>query len=101
MEDFSLNSKRSNDTAYSSKSDNEMNMSVSGICEKEGKKIAYVSFSDGNRTAEGVIPECVVKASSGFDEAEIRQLEDYMRAELSNLKKMASKVNVFDAFMKK
>ena len=32
---------------------NEFTMSVSPICVKDGKKIAYVSFSDGERSAEG------------------------------------------------
>ena len=38
----------------------ELKMSVSPICQKEGKRIAYVSFTDGKRTAEGKIPDCII-----------------------------------------
>lgn len=79
----------------------ELSMSVSSICEREGKKIAFVSFSDGKRTAEGEIPECKITKNDGFDEGEVLQLELYMKGELSNLKKMASGINIMDAFMGK
>ena len=48
----------------------ELSMSVSPICERDGKKIAFVSFSDGTRTAEGEIPECKITKNEGFDEGE-------------------------------
>lgn len=79
----------------------EMQMSVSPICEKDGKKMAYVSFSDGIRTAEGEIPECKIIKSQGFEDGEVAQLEVYMRGQLATLKKMAASVNVADAFMGK
>lgn len=79
----------------------ELSMSVSPICERDGKKIAFVSFSDGTRTAEGEIPECKITKNEGFDEGEVLQLELYMKSELANLKKMASSVNVMGAFMGK
>ena len=77
----------------------ELSMSVSPICEKKGQKTAYVSFSDGNRSAEGEIPDCKITKNNGFDEGEIAQMELYMKGNLMMLKKMASSVNVFDAFM--
>ena len=43
MENFRV--ERRNNTSQ------EISMSVSPVCEKEGKKIAYVSFTDGTRTA--------------------------------------------------
>ena len=79
----------------------ELSMSVSPICEKNGQKAAYVSFSDGNRSAEGKIPDCKITKNNGFDEGEVAQLELYMKGNLMMLKKMASSVNVFDAFMGK
>ena len=79
----------------------ELKMSVSPICQKEGYKIAYVSFTDGKRTAEGQIPDCVIRKNQGFTEEEVRQLEEYMKRELATLKKMASQVNVMNAFMGK
>lgn len=38
----------------------ELKMSVSPVCVKEGQKYAYVSFTDGERNAEGRIPECTI-----------------------------------------
>lgn len=77
----------------------ELKMSVSPICEKDGKKYAFVSFTDGLRTAEGKIPNCTIVANDGFDEEEVRQLEHYMKRELAQLKKMAAGINVMDAFL--
>jgi len=78
----------------------EFTMSVSPVCEKDGKKIAYVSFTDGERTAEGRIPDCKIIAGEGFDAAEVLLLETYMKRELTQLKKMASGVRLMDAFLK-
>ena len=77
----------------------ELKMSVSSVCQKDGVKIAYVSFSDGVRTAEGRIPECVIHSNDGFTEDEVVQLELYMKSELATLKRMAAGINVMDAFM--
>ncbi len=79
----------------------ELNMSVSPVCNRDGRKLAFVSFTDGKRTAEGEIPECRITKNNGFDEGEVAQLEIYMKSELPKLKKMASSVNVMDAFMGK
>lgn len=80
--------------------DNEFTMSVSPVCEKDGKRFAYVSFTDGKRSAEGRIPECKIIRSNGFDDGELLLLEGYMKRELTNLKKMASGIRLMDAFMK-
>lgn len=81
------------------KQSDELNMSVSPICMRDGKRIAYVSFSDGTRMAEGEIPECIITKNEGFDEGEVAQLQLYMKAELATLKQMAASVNVASAFM--
>ena len=78
----------------------EMNMSVSPVCVKNGEKYAFVSFTDGERTAEGKIPDCKILASNGFTLAEVEQLEAYMKRELTQLKKLASGIRLFDAFIK-
>ena len=80
--------------------DNEFTMSVSPVCEKDGKRFAYVSFTDGKRSAEGRIPECKIIRSNGLDDGELLLLEGYMKRELTNLKKMASGIRLMDAFMK-
>ncbi|MCI8489201.1 MAG: hypothetical protein HFJ04_02935 [Lachnospiraceae bacterium] len=76
-----------------------LNMSVSQVFNKDGKKYAFVSFTDGTRQAEGQIPDCKITARQGFDEAEAKLLEHYMKENLSQLKKMASSVRVMNAFM--
>lgn len=78
----------------------ELNMSVSPICVKDGNRYAFVTFSDGKRLAEGKIPDCKIISNKGFSETEIGQLEEYMQKELPKLKQMAAGINVLDAFMK-
>lgn len=77
----------------------ELKMSVSPVCAKEGKKYAYVSFTDGNRSAEGKIPDCKITANKGFDTEEVRKLEEYMSRELPRLKKMAAGIDIMRNFM--
>lgn len=77
----------------------ELSMSVSPICFREGKKYAYVSFTDGSRSAEGKIPDCKITKNKGFDEDEVKQLEAYMSRELPQLKKMAAGIDIMKNFM--
>ena len=79
----------------------ELKMSVSPICRKDGKQLAYVSFTDEVRLAEGQIPECIITKNKGFTQDELEQLQAYMRQELDTLKKMAASVNVMGVFMGK
>ena len=79
---------------------NEMNLSVSPVCVKDGKKCAYVSFTDGERSADGRIPDCKIMSSNGFTEEEVAWLEVYMRMELAKLKRMAAEIRIIDAFLK-
>lgn len=79
--------------------DDELNMTVSPVILKDGRQFAYVSFTDATRSAEGEIPECVIVKNQGFTVEEVHQLEDYMRANRTELKKIASSVNVMNAFM--
>ena len=78
----------------------ELNMSVSPICVKDGNRYAFVSFTDGTRSAEGKIPDCKIISNKGFSEEEVRQLEEYMQNELPKLKQMAAGINVLGALMK-
>lgn len=77
----------------------ELKMSVSPICTKDGKKYAFVSFTDGRRSAEGKIPDCKITASTGFNKDEVTQLEEYMNRELPQLKKMAAGIDIMRNFM--
>ncbi len=77
----------------------EMNMRVSSVCEKDGKRFAFVTFSDSERMAEGRIPECVIISNNGFSLEEVKMLEMYMKNDLSHLKRLAAGVRWIDAFM--
>ncbi len=78
----------------------ELIMSVSGICRKDGKKLAYVTFTDGKRKAEGSIPDCRIIKQTGFSEEEAGQLELYMKLNLDELKKQAAAISPLRAMMK-
>lgn len=77
-----------------------MNMLVSGISEKDGKKVAYIMFEDDIRSAEGIIPECSITSNNGFTDDEVAQLEDYMKENLAMLKRQAAGINPIKAMMK-
>ena len=78
----------------------ELNMSVSPICVKDGNRYAFVNFTDEKRAAEGKIPDCKIISNKGFSEEEIAKLEEYMQKELPKLKQMAAGIDVLGAFMK-
>lgn len=71
----------------------EVRLMVSGIVSSDGTKKACVRFEEGERFAEGYIPECKIKKQDGFDEEEIRQLEAYLEANLDALKAQAALVD--------
>lgn len=77
-----------------------LTMSVSPVCEKDGRKFAYVQFTDGVRLAEGRIPSCEIVKNQGFTAEETEQLSNYMKEHLQELKSMAGKLNVFEAMRK-
>lgn len=79
---------------------NEFTMTVSPVCGKDDERFAYVSFTDGTRSAEGKIPGCKIVSATGFSQEEIRMLEEYMEQELPQLKRMAASIRLVDAFMK-
>ena len=80
--------------------DDNVNMNVSPVMGEKGHKYAFVSFNEGDRSAEGRIPECEIFTNKGFTDDEVKSLEAYMRENLAYLKKVSSGVNVMKAFMK-
>ncbi|MBR1471169.1 MAG: hypothetical protein IJ600_05950 [Lachnospiraceae bacterium] len=77
----------------------ELQMQISGITQKDGKKRAYVCFRGKDRFAEGHIPECVITKAEGFSAEEKEQLEAYMKKNLPELKKRAARINPLNAIM--
>ena len=79
----------------------EVKLDISGVVERDGRKIAHVCFSRGADIAEGYIPDCVLTKVQGFTDEEASQLIDYLRANLTELKKTAATINPLNAFMGK
>lgn len=77
-----------------------MQLLISGVSTKEDKMIAHILFKDGKNYAEGTIPDCRITKQEGFTDDEVSQLEDYLRANLTSLKKEAAKINPIKAMMK-
>lgn len=71
---------------------------ISGITGKQEKKI-YVSFTEGENTAEGILPDCVVISNKGFDDEELEKIEKYMRENRDLLVNQAKTVNPMRAFL--
>ena len=78
----------------------EKTLTLSGIIEKDGEKKACICFTDGERSAEGYIPDCKITSYKGFSTEEIEQLETYLMANLADLKKQAAVLSPFGAMMK-
>lgn len=76
-----------------------MNMSVSSIVSKDGKREIYVLFSEGNRSAEGRLSDYKMISNKGFTPEEADMLEAYMRRETDRIVQMAKNINVMDAFL--
>ncbi len=76
-----------------------MKMLVSGISVRDGEKVAYILFDEGERSAEGIIPECKIIKNKGFDDDEVKQLEIYMKGNLIDLKKQAASINPIKAMI--
>jgi len=77
-----------------------MEVLVSPVCSRGEERYAFVSFSDGKRTAEGKIPACKIVSNKGFTDEELSVLEEYMRQNLPEIKKTAAGIRLMDAFMK-
>ena len=71
----------------------ELNMLISGVIEKDGKKKACVRFEAGDVFAEGFVPDCKIEHQNGFTDEEIKKLEEYMQDNLETIKRKAAEVD--------
>lgn len=78
----------------------ELKMTVSGIVPKDGRKSVYVVFEDGQRKAEGYVPDCIIIKNEGFEEDEVKVLELYMKQNQDQIREMAKVINPIKALMK-
>ena len=69
------------------------NMLVSGIINKEGRRFARVSIMRGQDTAEATVPDGVVEHVLGFSEAEVAELERFLRENCGEIMEQARQVN--------
>lgn len=70
-----------------------VNMLVSGIINREGRRFARVSFIRGRDTAEGIVPDGIVEHVQGFSDAEVTKLERYLRENCGEIMEQARQVN--------
>lgn len=78
----------------------ELKMTVSGIVPKDGRKSVYVVFEDGQRKAEGYVPDCIITKNEGFEDDEVKVLELYMKQNQDQIREMAKVINPIKALMK-
>jgi len=78
----------------------ELKMTISGFVPKDGRKSVYVVFEDGERKAEGYVPDCVITQNEGFEEDEIKMLELYLKQNQDMIREHAKQINPIKALMK-
>lgn len=76
-----------------------MNMSVSSIVSKDGKREIYVLFTEGTCSAEGRLSDYKMISNKGFSQEEVDMLEAYMHRETDRIVQMAKNINVMDVFL--
>ena len=76
-----------------------LNMTISGIVPKDGRKHIYVVFEDGKRKAEGVVPDCIITSNKGFSEDEVKMLELYLKHSQDEIRAHAKEINPIKALM--
>lgn len=78
----------------------ELKMTISGFVPKDGRKSVYVVFEDGNRKAEGYVPDCVITKNEGFEDDEVKVLELYLKQNQDMIREHAKLINPIKALMK-
>ena len=72
---------------------NEVQMLVSSVVVKDGRKIVRVSFLREKDYAEGILPDGMIEKAEGFTSQEVQKLENYMRANRKEILKQAKEVD--------
>lgn len=71
----------------------EVSMLISGVVEREGKRLVRVSFLRGKCFADGLLPDGVIEKWDGFTQEEVGKLENYLRANRQDILRHAKEVN--------
>ena len=77
----------------------ELKMTISGIVPREGRKSVYVVFEDGEKKAEGYVPDCIITQNKGFEEDEVKMLELYLKQNQDMIREHAKLINPIKALM--
>lgn len=81
----------------------DITLQVSGICLKDGKRFACVTFRGTidrrHIYAEGSIPDCKITKHIGLEGEELSQLELYLRMNVDELKIQAAKISPIKAIL--
>ncbi len=77
----------------------EVNMLVSGILQKDGRKFVRVSFQRGRDYAEGTLPEGKIESWAGFADWEVQQLERFIQVNREEILEQAKAVNPLRNFL--
>lgn len=64
----------------------------SSVLFKDGKPFVSVMFEDGDKSAEGRIPDCTITINKGFSETEKAEFEEYMRENKTDIIEAAKKI---------
>ena len=78
----------------------EVTMLVSGIVEKDKRRIVRVSFLRGQDYAEGIMPDAVIEKSKGFTPQELSKLEKFLRLHKDDILQQAKEVNPIRSWLR-
>lgn len=78
----------------------ELKMTISGFVPKDGRKSVYIVFEDGDKRAEGYVPDCIITQNIGFEDNDIKILELYMKQNQDMIREQAKLINPIKALMK-
>lgn len=71
----------------------EVNMLISGMVEKDGRRLVRISFLRGKDFADGLLPEGIIERWQGFSQEEVKKLESYLRLHRKDILEQAKGVN--------
>ena len=77
-----------------------MEMIVSGFVGSEDNRHICIMFIEGQKSAEGSVPECKIIKNHGFEPYEVEQLETYLRVNSKLITDEAEHINPIKAMMK-
>lgn len=78
----------------------EVNMLISGMVEKDGRRLVRVSFLRGRDYADGLLPDGIIEKAQGFSSEEVQKLESYLRFNRQDILRQAKEVNPLRSWLK-